>query len=294
MKYDHEIIRDLMPLCIDGIASEKSRKAVEEHLAECAECKSEWEQMKGNIQPCENIPLPEDTAKYTATAKRVRKHHRWMLLKVTCAVIAALFVIGIIGNFIDGARFSPKSIAKQFIGEWCDLSEAKITFLGTVKSPDRQCESTFALVDRPGEPTMLAESTADRSDLLRIGMWSGTGGSIGDLQTDKAIIVEGGACSYDNGLKYCGCTAFYVTDKRIKKISYVEHGKTYTLFPDENGFCGTGYSIAAQYEFETDPFIISEGTATDENGKVLYEVQEVSKGIKKGKEYSKYDWVKVE
>lgn len=294
MKYEHDIIRDLMPLCIDGIASEKSREAVEEHIAECSDCKAEWEQMKKSITPCENIPLPEDTAKYKETAKRVKKHHRWMLLKVTCAVIAALFVIGIVGNYIDGARFSPKSIAKQFIGENCDLSEAEITFLGTVKSPDGQCESTFALVDRPGEPTMFAESTADRSDLLRMRMWSGTGGSWGTLPTDNKIIMGGGGCSYDNCLKYCGCTAFYVTDKRIKKISYVEHGKNYTLYPDENGFCGTGYTIADQQQFEYDDFTVSEGTATDENGKVLYEIQQKTKTTPKGSEFTCYDWVNVE
>ena len=46
MKYEHDVIRDLMPLCIDGIASEKSNAAVQEHIAECPACEKEWEQMK--------------------------------------------------------------------------------------------------------------------------------------------------------------------------------------------------------------------------------------------------------
>ena len=33
-----EIIRDLIPLYLDKVCSEDSRKLVEEHLAECSEC----------------------------------------------------------------------------------------------------------------------------------------------------------------------------------------------------------------------------------------------------------------
>ena len=36
MKYEHNMIQDLMPLVADGAASEESRAAVEEHVAECA------------------------------------------------------------------------------------------------------------------------------------------------------------------------------------------------------------------------------------------------------------------
>ena len=291
MKYDHDIIRDLMPLCIDGIASEKSRKAVEEHMAECSECKAEWENMRKDLKPCENIPLSEETAKYKETAKRVKKRHRWVLLKVTCALILALFIGGLIGNHFDDASFSPKKIAKQFIGEWCDISEADIIFLGTIKSPDGQFEATFALVDRPGLSTMFAESTADRCDLLRMGMWSGTGGSWEVLQEDKGIIETGASFSADNETKYNGYTAYYVTDDRIKEISFEEYGETYTLYPDKNGFCGVGFTITDQEQFEN--YKICKGTATDENGKVLYEKQEVSRDLKNGKEVVHYDWVKI-
>ena len=37
MKTDCEIIRDLMPLCAEQIASEKSQALVEEQLTECAD-----------------------------------------------------------------------------------------------------------------------------------------------------------------------------------------------------------------------------------------------------------------
>ena len=46
MKYPCEIIKDLLPLYIDGVCSDESRKAVEEHLAECDECKAFFAEMK--------------------------------------------------------------------------------------------------------------------------------------------------------------------------------------------------------------------------------------------------------
>lgn len=303
MKYDHDVIRDLMPLCIDGIASEKSQKIVSEHLAECPDCKKEWEQMKHNINPCENLPLPEDTAKYKETAKRVRKQHRLMLLKVTCAVIAVIFIIGMVGNFIDGARFTPEAAAKAQMKEFtADLyetpeemhkaSKPEITIIGTIKSSDGKVADTCALIYQPDlDAALFAESISDRCDLLKMGMWISSGGSCGKYDENKGIYMTGSghSCTYCN--KDYVFTEFYVTDKRIKNISFTEEEKKYTLSPDENGFCGISCEKPIDQFKGQD---IYEGTATDENGKVLYQIQEITKKRDNGKDYTYYDWVKAE
>lgn len=41
-----EIIKDLIPLYIDGCCSKESERAVEEHLSDCSECKKLFEEMK--------------------------------------------------------------------------------------------------------------------------------------------------------------------------------------------------------------------------------------------------------
>ena len=46
MKYPCEIIRDLLPLYIDDVCSEESRRAIENHLAECEECMKYYQSMK--------------------------------------------------------------------------------------------------------------------------------------------------------------------------------------------------------------------------------------------------------
>ena len=45
MKNNCDMARDLMPLTIDGVASEASQNYVNEHLAECAECRAYLEGM---------------------------------------------------------------------------------------------------------------------------------------------------------------------------------------------------------------------------------------------------------
>ena len=46
MKTDCDVIRDLMPLAAEGIASEKSLALVREHLEECPACRAAYEEMK--------------------------------------------------------------------------------------------------------------------------------------------------------------------------------------------------------------------------------------------------------
>lgn len=46
MKHACNMIRDLLPLYIDDVCSEESKTAVEEHLAECGECRKIYASMK--------------------------------------------------------------------------------------------------------------------------------------------------------------------------------------------------------------------------------------------------------
>lgn len=302
MKYDHEIIRDLMPLCIDGIASEKSNAAVQEHIAECPACEKEWEQMKKTINTSENVPVPEDTKKYKETAKRVRKKNRWILLKVTLGTLVLAFIIGYIGNFIDGARFTARGAAKQCIMEhssdyYEDPIQAKnatppqLTYIATIKSKDGKAAESYFLEHFPDDgETYVIAGNADRDDILRLGMWIGGGTSGGWAVKDCGISMTGGSFTYENGVKWFGTKAFYVTDKNVKKIEFVMDGQTYELTPDEKGFCAMGYEPYP--EPVPDRYIVREGKATDENGKVLYTVQSVTETYGSS-EFEHYDWVKA-
>lgn len=49
MKHDCEVVRDLMPLVVDGTASEKSKAMVEEHVAECDPCREMFAEMRQEV-----------------------------------------------------------------------------------------------------------------------------------------------------------------------------------------------------------------------------------------------------
>lgn len=48
-KLNCEIIKDLIPSYVDGICSQSSSEAVEEHVAECAECRDSLEMLKRTV-----------------------------------------------------------------------------------------------------------------------------------------------------------------------------------------------------------------------------------------------------
>lgn len=62
---EHDIIYDLLPLYHDGVCSEKSRQAVEEHLETCEVCRRALADM--------DAPLPEAEKKTADDAAAVRK-----------------------------------------------------------------------------------------------------------------------------------------------------------------------------------------------------------------------------
>ena len=56
-----DIIKDLIPLYIDGCCSEKSASAVEEHLSKCEECRHIYENMKDDSAVKTSVPAATDS-----------------------------------------------------------------------------------------------------------------------------------------------------------------------------------------------------------------------------------------
>lgn len=54
-----DIIRDLMPLAVDGVASEDSNAAISNHIGHCRECRELFEEFKSH-KLNENQPMPDD------------------------------------------------------------------------------------------------------------------------------------------------------------------------------------------------------------------------------------------
>lgn len=73
-----DLVADLLPIYIDGKASEASRKFIEEHIKTCQDCRDIYEAMTADME----LPKPE---------KRKRKFKIPTLLKIFLGVLGYLF-----------------------------------------------------------------------------------------------------------------------------------------------------------------------------------------------------------
>ena len=313
MKYEHEVIRDLMPLCIDGIASPQSERTVQEHIKECPDCAREWEQMKNGTPVREAEPLPESTGKYQETAARVRKKTRWQQIRSVLLTLACIPAIVILGNLYLGHRFSTQTLAKRFVREDWDsfrdsfltaeygvsedyrFSDLPLRIIGEITAPDKTAKSTFLIADIPeANITAFWESIADRDTPLQFGMWEDGGGSAGFFPAENTIRMTAGNLHFNNGRSIMHFFMFYVPDKAVRKITVEAFGQSHTIIPDENGF---GYIaqdelLSERIKQAKPPEEIHTGEAFDADGNLLYHiVQSVLQ--EDGSLQTDYEWKSV-
>ena len=89
MKYNCEIIKDLIPLYVDEVCSPESRAAVEAHLGECASCSGLYEKMKKDVI----TPVLESDADSAVAYQQKRIRRRGFAVGT---VIAGIFMIPIL------------------------------------------------------------------------------------------------------------------------------------------------------------------------------------------------------
>ena len=88
MKIHCDIIKDLMPLYIEGLLSEKSVELLNEHIVDCRECEALLEKMK---QPVIEISYNIDMMK--SFKKSLRKHTISIIATTIFCIIASIILI---------------------------------------------------------------------------------------------------------------------------------------------------------------------------------------------------------
>ena len=86
-----EVIRDLLPLCADGVASQESRAAVEEHIQTCDECRALYESM---CAPMEAQKAPKEPD-YMDAVRRQKKENRRFVLRVYGVMLGILLLLAV-------------------------------------------------------------------------------------------------------------------------------------------------------------------------------------------------------
>ena len=97
MNKDCEIIKDLIPLYVDGVCSEESKAKVEEHIEHCPDCLMTVERMKSHLV----LPM-EDSSGVKGFKKFVNKMIRGRAL----AVILIFVLLWIVLNWAITCRWT--------------------------------------------------------------------------------------------------------------------------------------------------------------------------------------------
>ncbi len=99
-----DVIRDLLPLYIDDVCSEKSKLLVEEHLAECEECRYCLEDMKKDLPKVLTPEEMDSVDELFAFLKKMGKNTEKLSYKIIdrMTVTKATIIVILIFTFIFG------------------------------------------------------------------------------------------------------------------------------------------------------------------------------------------------
>ncbi|MHB8062434.1 MAG: zf-HC2 domain-containing protein [Ruminiclostridium sp.] len=107
MKISCEIIKDLLPLYHDGVCSNDSRTMVEEHLADCENCKAELQTMDDELfinNAEKNLNEAEAVQKLS---RRWKKGMNRSLLKGILITIVIVALVALVLYIFMDFRFMP-------------------------------------------------------------------------------------------------------------------------------------------------------------------------------------------
>lgn len=119
-KRDCGIVRDLMPLVIDQVASPASAELVENHIRECEECREVMAQMRAEpaVKPAET-----DTS-FIRFCKKLEREFRWR--RVVVGALAVLLACAILCGGIFFTYYKMNMWSEPYSPK---LSDCKLEFL---------------------------------------------------------------------------------------------------------------------------------------------------------------------
>lgn len=92
MKVSCDIIGDLLPLVAENMASDASRKLVEEHLMDCHSCREQYESLKKHTSE-EMVTSQGDEMALSTVKEEIRHRRRNSVMLVACLVFLVVFTV---------------------------------------------------------------------------------------------------------------------------------------------------------------------------------------------------------
>ncbi len=116
MKWDCDMIRDMMPLYQDGICSGRSRQAVEEHAAECAECRKLLKAMGSELETpvreaadaLEKKESADEKKRMKRSFQKIQRHwyHRLAEILMLVLILGGSLLLGVNEFRQEGVAFT--------------------------------------------------------------------------------------------------------------------------------------------------------------------------------------------
>lgn len=149
MRYDCELIQDLLPLYVDDTLSDYSRAVVEAHLTSCKDCQADLDDIRQDYGKAEE-ELQEYQAEVCAFSRFIRKQRQQMIV----ATIGICLATGIMSSILTAHRIrAPYDYVAIDVGEHAQLKK----------------EGSYRLL-RQQRRTMLHWSTSTRRKRLMVAL----------------------------------------------------------------------------------------------------------------------------
>ncbi len=202
MKYDCGMIRDLLPLVQDDMASPASRAAVAGHMEDCEACRVWDEEMRREPERNREGVGAESTDQYKALARRLR--FRKMLMSAGLVCLVGLVMVTSLA-YTQGVRFS----AAQAAGTSRYVDEQSV-LLGEVEVG---AYKVFFYENEDKYRTVLTKES--------FGLWRNSSSSWANKTEDQVKLV--GWSSMADGGSGQGVTAIPV-QSLDPQVAYIEMG----------------------------------------------------------------------
>lgn len=159
-----EIVRDLLPLYVDGLTSEVTSKEIDRHLKSCKECRMYYQEMAGEIP--DTVPISEEELRDVELLRKIKRKNRWR-------------VIGLLaGGFLTAAGIFCLMFPLSF--RQVRYDEVKIDY--GVRGNTAYC----SLEAKPGYEICVSGESRENTMDIKILSVRKLGGSAKDNKADKA------------------------------------------------------------------------------------------------------------
>lgn len=126
-KYACEMIKDLLPLYIDNVCSEKTSEEIEAHFAECPECKALYESMKEDIVSAGNgISATSEEERRIIKKVNAKIDDSNKKVKYSCIIICSILLILALLFLLPIRRIPKNSINVSLTEVPVTLSEDRV------------------------------------------------------------------------------------------------------------------------------------------------------------------------